>query len=276
MMKLYKTQEGSETWDKDGSISQYDLKYYVSDATSKQDAMRAVWNDCPEIYENVPRSSIRFDSWTNENNCEITVSYQKSSSSSSGQSNVEQGDSGSSFTFDCGGGSKKVLRSLTAQRRIMGTLDPGRFVDWNGKTGAQSEIKGVEVPDAQLRETYVKNMPSSRLTTSWKKRIANLVGSVNSEPFKGWKRGEVMFLGCSFSGNTEEEDVISVSFNFMIQPNEYDVVIAEGIPAFSKYGFEYPWTITKPAEVNGVGTIKITDVFVARVCPFRDFSALGL
>ena len=275
MMQLYKTQEGAETWDKNGNISQYDLKYYVSDATSKQDAMKAVWADSPATYEGVPRSSIRFDSWVDDNNCEITVSYQKSSSSSSpGQS--DDTDGGSSFTFDCGGGSKHVVRSLTRQRQIKGTVDPGLFIDWNGKTGNQSEIKGVEVPEAQLRETYVKNMKPSRLTTKWRKRIADLVGCVNASAFKGWQRGEVMFLGCSFSGNTEADDVIPVSFNFMIQPNEDSVVIADGVPAFSKEGFEYPWVITRPTDRNGIRTVDVTDVFVAQVCPYRDFSALGL
>lgn len=273
-MVLYKTQEGAETWDKDGNVSQYDIKYFVTDATSRKDAMTAVWGDSPDVYENVPRSSMRFDSWDG-NNCEITVSYQKSSSSSPGQSDIGA-DSGSSFTFDCGGGSKHMVRSLSDQRRIMGTLDPGRFIDWNGKTGPQSEIKGVEVPDAQLRETYVKSMSPNSLTTAWRRKIADLVGSVNSGKFKGWNAGEVMFLGCSFSGNTKDDDKISVSFNFMIQPNEENVVIAEGVPAFSKSGFEYPWVITRPTSKNGIATVEVTDVFVAQVCQSRDFSELGL
>jgi hypothetical protein len=62
-------------------------------------------------------------------------------------------------------------------------------------------------------------MRVSKLSTSYKKKVAALVGKVNSGTFKGWSAGEVMFLGMSYSTPAKKAKKVTVTFNFAIQPN---------------------------------------------------------
>lgn len=268
-MKIYKTQEGSETWNSSGNVSQFELKYFVLDVTTKQDAMQTVWDDSPGAYEGLPRNSIRFDGFDADKNAEITVVYQRNSSSAdSGEENE------ASSSFDCGGGTKHVVKSIKTRKIKSGSRDTGGFIEWNGKTGTKSEIKGVDVPDAQLRETYTKTMPLSKFTTRYKRKIAAMVGCVNGSSFKGWQKGEVMFLGCSYSANNSSS--VSVTFNFSIQLNESGYKIADGVPAASKEGFEYAWAIHTTENINGVPAVKVSDAYIEQVVPYADFSELGI
>jgi hypothetical protein len=149
----------------------------------------------------------------------------------------------------------------------------GKFIGWNGKTGSDMQISGVDVPFAQPRETYTKKMTMAQLTTSFKRKVANMVGSVNSTKWKGWEAGEAMFLGCSFSGASGEN--IDVTFNFAIQVNE-TTKIADGVPEISKKGHVYLWTLKDTKMGAGTVDVDVKAVFAAQVVPFANFSDLGL
>ena len=141
-------------------------------------------------------------------------------------------------------------------------------------TGAEMSVAGVDVPTAQLRETYTKTMRLSRITTAFKRKVARLVGKVNSGPFKGWEKGEVMFLGMSYSSPARRSSRVNVAFNFAIQPNEEESVCGRNV---SKKGFEYAWGLSKTVvDENGVPKADVEAIYVDEVCRYDSFSALGL
>jgi hypothetical protein len=156
------------------------------------------------------------------------------------------------------------------------TIYIGNGINWNGQYGDNSEFAGVDVPSADLQETYTKVMKISSLTTAFRRKVAGLVGSVNSNTFKGWEPGEVMFLGCSFSGVDKARERVTVSFNFSIKPNEKNVKLG-AIPLGDVAGWDYVWTL-KPKTIwlNKSVTTELQYAFVAQVAPRKDFSALGL
>lgn len=269
---IFRTQDGAETWESPEKLKSGEIKYFIVGPCSKDEALAAVFAESPAEYKNISRSEVRFDGVDDDGNYEISVVY-----SSSGNGSASGGDFSSTrpdipSSFSCGGGTKLVTTAIK-QTKLKGDHDPGLLVGWNGLTGSAMEVSGVEIPAAKLSETYTKSMKLRELSTSYKKRIAKLVGCVNKDSFKGYDPGEVMFIGMSYSGNGNNDDEeIDVTFEFQIQMNEDDVEVGDNLRV-SKEGFEYIWVIP---DRTGSEIASISSAFKATVCKKRDFSALGL
>lgn len=270
-IRVVRTQEGAESWDSLGNVKQYEIKYFVLGPASKQEAKDAVFNDAPTNYEGLSRSTVKFDGFDDEGNSEFTVTYEKKSTTSSST------DEEVTVSFDCGSGTRHITTAISQklvwQKPGTAQKNAKNFIGWNGKSGADSVIEGVDVPFAQPRETYSKKMPLSQLTTAFRRKVLSMVGSVNSAKWKGWNKGEVMFLGCSYSGSTAEE--VTVTFNFSIQVSE-SVVIADGVPKITKEGYGYLWTMTDTIMGSDTPHLEVTAVYGAQVAPYADFSVLGV
>ena len=112
------------------------------------------------------------------------------------------------------------------------------------------------------------------LPTKKKRAIASLVGCVNRTKWKGWEKGELMFLGCTYSGM--ENQKAQVTFNFAIQVNETNMKIDDDVPAIKKEGHVFVWTQQQTVTKNGLPDIEVTAVYAAQVADYADFSELGL
>ncbi len=262
--------EHPKSIDRFGKYISIEVPYLVFESASEDEALAAVWSEVPAICEDLPLESIEIDSRESENTFRVNVRYKDKEYTSTDD---EENDDEPTVSFDCGGGTKHLLYSLN-QRKAFGTKEAGGAIGWNGKSGSDCEIAGVDIPTAQLRETYTKTMRISRLSTSYKRNVAALVGKVNSGSFKGWSAGEVMFLGMSYSTPAKKAKKVTVTFNFAIQPNESGVKV--GGKSVSKKGFEYVWAISKTVMANGVPKIDIEAIYVDQVCEYASFSALGL
>lgn len=272
------TQEGSETWNKYGVVTQFDLKCYVIGDVSKRSAMQAVWENSPETYENLPRYNIKFDGYDEDKNAEFTVSYQKETSSGSSQKTDD--DDALDISFSTGGGTKHIQRAIWQD--VIWQAKGENFSDktligWNGKSGEEAEYSGVDVPDANIQLTLTAKRKMKDLNTRWQRNIAAVTGKVNNKIFHGWEKGEVLFEGVSLSGKEDDENV-SVSFNFSIRANEKNVVVEwdeDGNPiSLNKQGFAYVWAVTKYDQEKGKVVTK--GLFGSQVIPYADFSVLGV
>lgn len=273
--KLIKS-HGSETWDSTGKVSQTELKYFVIGDAPKKEVMLAVWNDAPAELDGLRKENIRFEGYDDDHNAEFTVAYKKSSSGSTPETDEEEEPT---VSFNCGGGTRHVttaIKQTMASKSNAPTIYIGNGINWNGQYGDNSEFAGVDVPSADLQETYTKVMKISSLTTAFRRKVAGLVGCVNANTFKGWEPGEVMFLGCSFSGVDRARERVSVSFNFSIKPNEKNVELGN-IPLGNVAGWDYVWTL-KPKTTWSANSLhaELQYAFVAQVAPRKNFSALGL
>ena len=269
-MKIMRTQEGAETLDKQGRVTSCEIKYLIIDAGNKRDAMLAALADAPTTVDDCSRSGVRFEKYDGSGNLEVSVLYSNSDASGGGSDDGE-----STVSFDCGGGSKHLNYAIS-DKIIKGDKKSGGAINWNGKAGSDMEISGIDIPTAQLRETYTKMMSLSRITTSYKRKVAELVGKVNSSSFKGWSAGEVMFLGMSYSAPDSASQRVAVTFNFLIQPNEKNVKVAG--ESVSKKGFEYVWAISKSVvdSATNMPKLEVEALYLATVCEEGNFSVLGL
>lgn len=273
-MQVKRLQDGSETWSTDGNCTSAEIKYLILDATSKREAIQAVLLAAPEQYGGLPLKEVRFESYEN-GNIELSAVYAREESGSGGD-----GDESEEATesFDCGGGTKHMTHAISQSKVYGGTSDDaGGGIGWNGKSGSEAEFSGVDVPCADMRESYTKTISRSKATsTAYKKRVAELVGKVNSTSFKGWDAGEVMFLGCSYSTPSRGAKKVTVTYNFRIIPNESNAVVA-GKNCGSKKGFEYLWARSE-VKNSGENTpqVEVSGIYKSVVCESGNFSALGL
>ena len=258
--------------DKKGNYTSIEVQYLVFGVTTEEEALTAVHGKAPAESKGLPLDSIEIDTRETNDTFRVNAIYR--------EEEVDVGDSGGddddetpTESFDCGGGTKHLLYSF-GQKKVYGDKDAGGAIGWNGKSGDDCEIAGVDVPTAQLRETYTKPMRVSKLTTSFKRKVAALVGKVNSGSFKGWNAGEVMFLGMSYSTPAKKAKKVTVTFNFAIQPNESGVRIAG--KSVTKKGFEYVWAISKTVASSGSPKLEVEGIYVDQVCEYASFSGLGL
>lgn len=271
-MKILRTMEGSETWDSNQNVTEYEIKYIVLDPTTKAAAMAACFVDAPESKGNLHRSKVRSEGYDSDGNLEVTVIY--SANDSSSNSSVSEAEAEPTISFSCGGGSKHITTAY-AQTTISGPSSGGA-IGWNGKSGSDCEIAGVDVPTAELTKTYTKIMRIKDITTAFERNVASMIGAVNSKDFKGWKKGEVMFKDMSYSAGKNDKKV-AVSFSFAIHPNESNVAIPGSSESFSKEGWQYVWMIPETeVGTDGVPKVTVKGLYVSTVCRYADFDQLGI
>lgn len=263
--------EHAMSMDSDGEFTEVKVSFIAFGAQSEEEALRAVHDRAPDEWEDLPLESLDITSRDGEDTFSVEVTYKNKTSSTS--SSKEKDEEEPTVSFDCGGGTRHMTHSYD-QKVVYGTKKAGGAIGWNGKTGAEMAITGIDIPTAQLRETYTKVMRLSRITTSFKRKVARLVGKVNSGSFKGWEKGEVMFLGMSYSCPAKKSTKVAVAFNFAIQPNEETRVCGKKI---SKKGFEYAWGLSRTVvDDSGVPKADVEAIYVDEVCQYASFSTLGI
>lgn len=95
------------------------------------------------------------------------------------------------------------------------------------------------MPVMNFSETHY--FSPGKVSTSYKKRIADLTGKVNAASFKGYSAGEVLFLGASGSRRGKHSsDYWEISFKFAVSPNTSDLKIGT-IAVGNKKGWDYLW-----------------------------------
>lgn len=264
-----------------GDYRNIEATYDVTDLPPGDDpehtALEAVREAAPGVLKNLKLDSLEIESRIRADAFRIVARYvRRSSSSSSGASDKPL------LSFQCGGGSARMTVAKS-QRKIIGddAIDPGLYIGWNGKSNENSNVEGTDVATAQTSESYTKKMPVATVTgDDFRRTIAALTSHVNDAPFKGWQRGEVLFLDCSFT-ESDTEDEIAVTFHFSVKPNE-EINLSELDPDSSgtaeKEGHEYLWTITKTvaSEDGKAPRVKVKGAWISQVYAYGDFSKLGI
>jgi len=257
--------------DADGEVISSEVIYLVFDANNEDAALTAVLQVAPQTLGEAKLSSLEISERAGEKTFKVSAQYDyKASENSSTKTEATE-------SFECGGGTKHMSHAI---EQTCVYSDDGEEEDdadggigWNGKFGTEAEYTGVDVPIADMRQSYTKTVSSSKMSTSYKKKVADLVGKVNSSSWKGWAAGEVMFLGMSASGPSKKK--VTVTYNFRIIPNESDCKIA-GKSIGSKKGFEYIWARNVSEVDDDEAKQKVAKIYKSKVCESGSFSALGI
>jgi hypothetical protein len=132
------------------------------------------------------------------------------------------------------------------------------------------------VPVYKFSETHY--LSPDTVTDEWKFNAFFTTGKVNSDAFRGFDAGEVLFLGCTGSRRgRHRDDLWEITFHFAVSKNRTLLEVG-GITVDSKLGWEYLWTAYE-AAIDTTANMRIKSpkaVYVERVYLLTEFQGLGI
>jgi len=248
------------------------MHFAIFGTTSKVEAENLAAAEVVTFYDGVPLTtySLEFvggDYW------EGRANY--SSGSQQGQSK-EPGSS--TLEFDTGGGTQRIQM---ARATISKNVPPlGTVVDFEGAINVNEDrIEGVDVTLPVFHFSITHQLPiEHEIPLGYVRGVFLLTGMMNAAVFKGFERGEVLFLGGS--GRKRSEEAAELNFKFAASPNVTKLKIGEGANQVTvpvKLGWDVLWIkYMDVVPTNGKSIIKRpTQANVERVYEFGDFTVLG-
>ena len=266
--------ERDQTINAKGEVTEIEIPYLVFEAADEDAALAAARTkaasrtvsgmvlDEVEVTERVNRDTWKVKAiWKDED--------------SDDPDDPDEDEETTSFAFDTGGGTMHRNQSLKTVSKV-----PNDAPDFNGAIEVDNEgnVNGVDVTMPVLNFTETHVMKGSRVSTSYKKSVAALTGTVNRSGFRGFSAGEVLFLGASGTKRGKKNDSPwEITFRFAVSPNQSSLQVGK-LKVSNKRGWDYLWVryADKVAE-NKKNVIKEpVAVYVEQVYPEGDFGNLGL
>ena len=266
--------ERDQTVNAKGEVTEIEIPYLVFEAENEDAALAAARSkaashpvsgmvlDEGEVTERVNRDTWKVKAiWKDED--------------SDDPDDPDEDEETTSFAFDTGGGTMHRNQSLKTVSKV-----PNDAPDFNGAIEVDNEgnVNGVDVTMPVLNFTETHVMKGSRVSTSYKKSVAALTGTVNRSGFRGFSAGEVLFLGASGTKRGKKNDSPwEITFRFAVSPNQSSLQVGK-LKVSNKRGWDYLWVryADKVAE-NKKNVIKEpVAAYVEQVYPEGDFGNLGL
>lgn len=181
-----------------------------------------------------------------------------------------------SYYFDTVATTEHVLRGkmTMASYRRGGAPEPipdfKRHVNVNGES-----VEGVDIYGKRFEFTETHYFTEEQMTPSFRRNLFALSTTTNNATFRGFDRGEVLFLGASGSkkGLTHWE----VTFKFVASPN-VEITDLVGFPAISKWGWEYLWIryVDTVGDGNVLNVKQAQYAYVMRMYDEGNFGLLNI
>lgn len=279
--QVFVQNNGSATWNLNGKCESAEIPVLIINPQGgKSAAVQTVLDNVPADYDGLPLSKVRFESYDSDGNIEMVAVYESNGSGSSSSDSEAETEEEAKVSFTCGTSSIHLTEAISQVCKA-GRLDAGNTIGWNGETGDNFRVDGVDAPFPTCHEVYTKKIKLKKLTTAYRRNVWKCVGKINKNTFKGWKKGEAMLSSVSFSApdqteTSSEQDEVEVTFDFEIKLNESGYKY--GGVTLAKEGFEYVWGMQKTDYDKDTKKPKLTvsGVYVAKVIPYADFSILGI
>ena len=256
-----------------GKVVEVEIPYIVFEAADEGAALSAARSKATvESFEDMELDGVEVTERVNKDTWKVKAIWK-----SEGEEEEDDDDEEeiSSFAFDTGGGTMHRNQSLKTVSKV-----PNDAPDFNGAIEVDNEgnVNGVDVTMPVLNFTETHVMKGSRVSTSYKKSVAALTGTVNRSGFRGFSAGEVLFLGASGTNRGKKNDSPwEITFRFAVSPNQSSLQVGK-LKVSNKRGWDYLWVryADKVAE-NKKNVIKEpVAAYVEQVYPEGDFGNLGL
>jgi hypothetical protein len=178
------------------------------------------------------------------------------------------------FSFETGGGSQHIVQSIANIARYPAA--GGTAPDFRGAIGVTNDsVEGVDiqVPIYTFSESHI--ILNELVTQAYKLTLFQLTGKVNTAGFKGFARGEVLFLGAS--GSKRGFDDWEITFRFAASPNATNLNIG-GIGGINKEGWQYLWIRYEDEEDVSAKTLikRPSAIYIEQVYNYGDFALMGI
>lgn len=179
------------------------------------------------------------------------------------------------FSFDTGGGTQHVTQSLAT----VGRYGPKATDKLKGAIGFDGKnVQGVDITVPVFNFTETHWFRDNQITQAYKLKLFGKTGRYNTDVFRGFAPGEVLFLGAAGDRQGDDpDDKWELTFKFAAMPNRTNFHIGD-IAVASKLGWEYLWVqYDDEADDDKKQLIKTpAAVYVERVYEGTTFSDLGI
>ena len=267
-------EERDETIDAKGNVIEVEIPYLVFNADDESKALSAVRANHKAVSGRA-LESVETVERINDTTWKVKAVYEEDDDGEGGDDSGGDDEDTSVFAFDTGGGTKHINQSLKTDGRY-----PNTAPDFAGAIEVDNEgnVNGVDVTMPVLNFTETHTLNGSRVTTSYKKTLAALTGTVNKSGFRGFSAGEVLFLGASGTKKSKKTSAPwEITYRFAVSPNQAGLQVGD-IKVTRKYGWDYLWVryADKVAEGGKNVVKKPVGVYVEMVYPEGDFGNLGI
>ena len=256
-----------------GKVVEVEIPYIVFEAADEDAALSAARSKATvESFEDMELDGVEVTERVNKDTWKVKAIWKSEGEEEEDDDDEEET---SSFAFDTGGGTMHRNQCLKTVSKV-----PNDAPDFNGAIEVDNEgnVNGVDVTMPVLNFTETHVMKGSRVSTSYKKSVAALTGTVNRSGFRGFSAGEVLFLGASGTKRSKKPNAPwEITFRFAVSPNQSSLQVGK-LKVSNKRGWDYLWVryADKVAE-NKKNVIKEpVAAYVEQVYPEGDFGNLGL
>lgn len=266
--------ERDQTINAKGEVTEIEIPYLVFEAADEDAALAAARTKAASrTVSGMVLDELEVTERVNKDTWKVKAIYKDEDSDD--PADPDEDEETTSFAFDTGGGTMHRNQSLKTVSKV-----PNDAPDFNGAIEVDNEgnVNGVDVTMPVLNFTETHTMNGSRVTTSYKKTVAALTGTVNSSGFRGFSAGEVLFLGASGTKRSKKPNAPwEITFRFAVSPNQSSLQVGK-LKVPNKRGWDYLWVryADKVAQ-NRKNVIKEpVAAYVEQVYPTGDFGNLGL
>lgn len=266
--------ERDEKIDAKGNVVEVEIPYIVFNVADESAALAAARPKVKAI-SGMSLESIEVVERINGSTWKVKAIYEVDEEQPEDDNNNNDDEDQSMFAFDTGGGIKHLNQSIKTDGKY-----PKDAPDFTGAIEVDNEgnVNGVDVTMPVLNFTETHTLAGSRVSTSYKKTLAGLTGTVNRSGFRGFERGEVLFLGASGTKRSKKSSAPwEITFRFAVSPNQAGLQVGD-IKVARKYGWDYLWVryADKVAEGGKNMVKKPVAAYVEQVYPEGDFGRLGI
>ena len=265
--------ERDETIDAKGNVTEVEIPYLVFGVSDESAALAAARPKVKTV-SGMSLESIEVVERVSGDTWKVKAIYEVDDDGEQPDDTGEEEDT-TVFAFDTGGGTKHLNQSIKTDGKY-----PNTAPDFAGAIEVDNEgnVNGVDVTMPVLNFTETHTLAGSRVSTSYKKIIAGLTGTVNRSGFRGFERGEVLFLGASGTKRSKKSSAPwEITYRFAVSPNQAGLQVGD-IKVARKYGWDYLWVryADKVAEGGKNMVKKPVAAYVEQVYPEGDFGRLGI
>ncbi|MCK6470887.1 MAG: hypothetical protein L6R28_03995 [Planctomycetes bacterium] len=245
-----------------GSKASAEIPYIVRGAADENEVKATVQASIPTLYAGLIFRSFEISERITVDTWRIVARYEAPEA-------PEQENPEPVTTFDSTGGTQHITQSI----QTVNSYGPAASTLLGGAIGYDGENVGgvdITVPVWNWSETHF--LSDAQLNSA---AYYNLTGKVNSDGFRGYSPGEVLFLGAT--GQKRGDAKWEITFKFAASPNRNGIQVGD-ISGISKNGWDYLW-VQYGEDVDSTAKVRIKKpvaVYVEQVYEEGAFSALGI
>lgn len=253
--------------EQDSAQSSATFRYIVSGSQDEKEVVEYARQNVPAVlseeYGGLPRQTISIAERLTETDWKVEVVYADSGNFGDYENDANEPN----YNFEISAGSKRMVYALEHIKSYPSGTDAPQAGINNGE--------GVEIviPVGRFSETHF--MSQDKVSASYQRKITELVGKINGSAFKGYSKGQVLFMGCSGSRTGKEK--WQITFNFAVATAQSGITIGN-ISGIRKAPWDILWCeYEEDKNEDGSEVVKkVKAVHCERVYEYGNFGGLGI